>query len=351
VKVFAFCSNPGQTLRLAAAAVVLGSLWDISWDASIGRHSFWSPPHLLVNAGAVLAAIAAVGFMRRAVLPERATGLLAACSALAMAVAEVLLWAQPVQPSALDVDSSAPTLAVGGMLGIVLAAWIDSASAPRTRPLAETLAAGLALTMVALTLGAYSLPNLQRTALFLQLSAAVYPAVLFVAAGSRGAWSATRAACMYTGIVLVFVWFLPLFPATPATGPVYEATTHMLPPRFPLLLLLPALGIDLCVRWFAHAGVARTALAAVVFVATFFPAQWHFAAFLLSPASDNRFFAGGGRFWPFFIEVGAERSLFWGQQQSPVDATAVVAVVALAFASTAVGALAARGLEALRARR
>ena len=40
---------------LAATSIVLGLLWDISWDASIGRDSFWSPPHIAVNFGAMLA--------------------------------------------------------------------------------------------------------------------------------------------------------------------------------------------------------------------------------------------------------------------------------------------------------
>jgi len=52
-----------DTSRLAAAGAVLlgtflmgmGTTWDISWHARIGRDSFWIPPHLVVYLGAALA--------------------------------------------------------------------------------------------------------------------------------------------------------------------------------------------------------------------------------------------------------------------------------------------------------
>ena len=39
--------------------------------------------------------------------------------------------------------------------------------------------------------------------------------------------------------------------------------------------------------------------------------QWTFAAFLLTPAADNWFSAGGGKIWPFFINIEAPaRTMF-----------------------------------------
>src|SRR5687768_3418441 len=49
-------------LWCAAAAVTsayIGGYWDISWHRSIGRDTFWSPPHLAIYACGVLAGLAA----------------------------------------------------------------------------------------------------------------------------------------------------------------------------------------------------------------------------------------------------------------------------------------------------
>src|SRR5215470_14513500 len=40
----------------AISSIVLGLYWDISWHMTIGRDTFWTPAHLLLQFGAVLAA-------------------------------------------------------------------------------------------------------------------------------------------------------------------------------------------------------------------------------------------------------------------------------------------------------
>src|SRR5437868_10058897 len=51
---------------LASAAVALGTHWDIAWHRSIGRDTFWSPPHVLIYFAAVLAGAAAAALILRA---------------------------------------------------------------------------------------------------------------------------------------------------------------------------------------------------------------------------------------------------------------------------------------------
>ena len=49
-------------LWAAAAAVTsayIGGYWDISWHRSIGRDTFWSPPHMAIYACGVLAGLSA----------------------------------------------------------------------------------------------------------------------------------------------------------------------------------------------------------------------------------------------------------------------------------------------------
>ena len=36
---------------IAAVAIMVGVYWDISWHMSIGRDSFWTPAHLLIQCG------------------------------------------------------------------------------------------------------------------------------------------------------------------------------------------------------------------------------------------------------------------------------------------------------------
>ena len=45
------------TILASAAGIVVGLLWDISWHMSVGRDTFWSPPHVLEYASGVTAGL------------------------------------------------------------------------------------------------------------------------------------------------------------------------------------------------------------------------------------------------------------------------------------------------------
>src|SRR5687767_15998736 len=45
------------TVVFAAVCVMIGVYWDISWHMSIGRDSFWTPAHLLIQAGGLTAGV------------------------------------------------------------------------------------------------------------------------------------------------------------------------------------------------------------------------------------------------------------------------------------------------------
>lgn len=62
-------------------------------------------------------------------------------------------------------------------------------------------------------------------------------------AGHR--WARTIMTGIYSAFVLILMWVLPLFPAQPKLGPVYQNITHMVPLPFPLLLIVPAFFLDL----------------------------------------------------------------------------------------------------------
>ena len=101
---------------------------------------------------------------------------------------------------------------------------------------------------------------------------------------------------------MVMLWIFPLFRATPRLGPVYQHITHFVPMEFPLLLIAPALALDiLCLRfpgWSKWNKWLQAAVVGIVFLLTFVTAEWPFASFLLSPASHNWFF--GTHYFPYF---------------------------------------------------
>ena len=126
------------------------------------------------------------------------------------------------------------------------------------------------------------------------------PAVLVGTAwGAGNKWAATRVAAIYTAILLAAEWILPLFPAEPKLGPVYQHVTHLIPLRFPLLLIVPAMALDLlfskigqCNRW------KQAVMAGPVFLVSLIAVQWPFASFLMTPAARNWFF--GMNYFAYF---------------------------------------------------
>jgi hypothetical protein len=137
---------------------------------------------------------------------------------------------------------------------------------------------------------------------YIVLSALV-PIVLTVAARSTGyRWAATAVAGFYTLFNIGLVLILPLFPAEPKLGPVYQHVTHFIPEAFPILLIVPAFALDLLWNRYnastASGGrVWRFSLvSAAVFLVVLLAVEWPFADFLMSPAARNRFF-GAAYFW------------------------------------------------------
>jgi len=352
-------------LLVAAAAITIGLIWDLSWDMSFGRDSFWSPPHLAVNAGGALAAAAALFWALRAT--RRGDPAAVGLGPVRMPLgAALVLWGSigMLTSGALEIAWSRAygmtfgawtppqvlfTIAVSAVLaGVLLVAVSHGARRPR---LAEAVAAGLALTFAALVLSPYSLPNLQHSALFFLLSSAVFPLLLaWTARAGPTRYAATRAAAIYTATVCVMIWILPLVPARALIGPVFEKVDHMVPPRFPLLLVAQAFMFDRVLAGKGRAekgGWKRSADLGVLFVVSFVLIQWIFAAFLLSPASDNEFFAGGGRHWPFYVDIGEERRQFW-DAAGPLTTLTAGACVVVATLAAWIGLLLGRFTEGLK---
>jgi hypothetical protein len=143
-----------------------------------------------------------------------------------------------------------------------------------------------------------------RGSRFYLVAGIAFPIILAAAArAGRMRWPAVMTAAVYSAATLAMMWILPLFPAEPKLAPVYNPVTRMVPPSFPLLLIVPAIALDLIVRRWRPAEAAgtlarhgREALLALclgaAFVLVLLAAQWPFAGFLLSDWAQNPVFAG-----------------------------------------------------------
>jgi len=353
-------------LLLGAIGVPLTLFWDFAWESTIGVDAFLSPPHAANYAAVALAGAAAlgiaVGTTRNgdggvALGPIRAP--LGAWVTLwgALAFAAALLfdrWWQASYGLAAGIwypPQMAKALAYFAVVAGAWMVWIARQGDARGRRAAD-LAAGALLAMIAVVTLPQTFANRQHSAVFFQLACATYPLVLAAhCAAGRTRVPAAAAALAYMVLVGAMVWILPLFHAAPLAGPVYNARDHLLPPPFPLLLVVPGLAIDGFLRSAPRqASRGRTLAEAVEAGAAFFGLfallQWTFASFLLSSRADDWFFAGGGREWPFFLRVDpSARNAFWHAISPPLDGTSATLAALYAIAAAGAGLWLGHALE------
>jgi hypothetical protein len=353
-------------LLAGAFALPVSLLWDFSWESTVGIDKFFAPPHVLTFAAMLMAAVGAAGLM---FFPARGTSALpgsiqllrvsappgawlVAWGALAFATAVLFdRWWQSAYglgagiwhpPQMLKATTFFATLAGVWFLGS--AAQRDSNPASAWAAWLFPFAGGLLLVLIAIVTITQSYPNRQHSASFHQIACATYPLVLAaLAGGGRTRWPATTGALVYFVVTGAMVWLLPLIPARPLTGPIYNPLDHLMPPPFPLLLVVPALGMDLLlkkIRWPERRGAdwLQAGALGLMFFLIFLITQWVFAGFLLSPAADHWFFAGGGKHWPFFLKISpAARVAFWETGADVMNGAGALRALGLALIAVRLG--------------
>jgi hypothetical protein len=302
----------------ASTSVVVGAIWDISWHRTIGRDTFWTPAHLAIYLGGIVAGLTCGWLALRTTFAgsadDRAAGV-RFWGFRAPLGAWVCIWGTFAMLTSapfddwwhnaygLDVKIISPPhmLLAAGIAAIQWGAML-MALARQNRAVGERkqlgrlylVAAGLLVLLVATVATEYTQRWDMHQSLFYQVSAGVFVFLLVsTARASIARWPATITALVYAGLTMVMLLVLPLFAARPLLGPIYVQVDRFMPPDFPLLLVVPALAIDFVMQR-AQAGRARdwglAALIALLFVATFVAAQWPFADFLMSPFARNDFF-------------------------------------------------------------
>jgi hypothetical protein len=121
---------------------------------------------------------------------------------------------------------------------------------------------------------------------------------------SKSKWGATSAAILYSVFLLLMSWILPLFPATPRLGPVLNPITTFQPFEFPLLLLFPAIAIDLITHRIDKNRWVKSLLYGFAFLVVFLLVQWPFANVLMASKghwffATSRWYFGNEPTWEF----------------------------------------------------
>jgi hypothetical protein len=306
-------------------AIAAGIYWDISWHETIGRDTFWTPAHLLTQLGAVIGGMASAFVIFRTTWGSDAAARRSSVNVLGFRAplgAFILAWgAVAMLTSApfdnwwhnaygLDVKIVSPPhmLLALGIFGINWGGiFLSVAEMNRAEGAARKWLEYILLGTGGFVLIQSMILKLEQSQRIWQHSAIAYLVIsmgllLLVEAMARvtgNRWARTIVTGIYTAFGLLMLWILPLFPASPKLGPVYQNITHMVPLPFPLLLVVPAFVLDLVWPLMKDAPRWQQALfGGVAFLAILIAVQWPFATFLMSPAANNWFFATNN--FPYF---------------------------------------------------
>ncbi|MDB5134900.1 MAG: hypothetical protein JWP37_1503 [Mucilaginibacter sp.] len=318
----------------SSLCIIVGLIWDISWHTSIGRDGLLAPPHDVIYLGAILAGLFSAyqvlrtTFFGTAIEKQSSVkfwgvfyGPLGALFCIWGAIA--MLTSAPFDDwwhntYGLDIVILSPphTLLGIGMMMIQFGAMIAVLSSSHGAKSGSivlhnwlfAIASGLLLSSFYGLFSEYMNKARSHSAVCYIVGAIIFPLLLIaVSRATKMRWAATATAGVYMFVLAMMVWILPLFHATPRLGPVLNHFDHYQPFHFPLLLIIPALGIDLVFIKFKHQKpFLQVVLASLVFLLIFFVVQWNFGGFLhTSLLARNWFFGsyswyfGANPNWPY----------------------------------------------------
>jgi hypothetical protein len=330
---------------IAVISGVVGGVWDISWHESVGRDTFWTTPHMFIQGCGILAGLScaylifSITFNKNNPMRESSVTMWGFRGPLGAFIcawgAAAMITSAPFDnwwhnAYGLDVKILSPphVLLALGMMGIrfgvvvLILAEMNRAEGAHREKLERVFIFAFVF-LIATTVGMaqeYTNRVLMHTARFyltIALTAPIWFAAISRASKSR--WAATIMTAAYTTVHLIFIYVLPLAPATPKLGPVYQNITHLVPPDFPLLLIVAAFVFDLVRQRIGQLGRwTQSAVLGAVFLGSFIAVQWPFANFLMSPAAQNRVFVANN--YPYFMPSTSlwVRNIFAQTEHSPL---------------------------------
>jgi hypothetical protein len=334
----------------ASTSVIVGVLWDIAWHQTIGRDTFWTPAHLAIYLGGVVAGVTCgwlalhttfAGTSEARAQSVRFWGFLAPFGAwVCIWGTFAMLTSAPFDDwwhntYGLDVKILSPPHAVlaAGIGAIQIGAMLMAVAlqnregSDKRLVLLYLCSAGLLMVNASIIGSEYLERWDAHQSLYYQVACGIFPFFLVsIGRASLARWPATTATLVYMFVKVAMIWILPLFEGRALLGPIYVQVDRFVPTSFPLMLIVPAIVIDLVMRRVGRGRDWRLALASgVLFLAAFLPAQWFFAEFYVSPAAANWFF--GAHLMPYF--VGPEAQQRWYVLRQPDDLAIGLPIAAL----------------------
>jgi hypothetical protein len=367
---YVWCGVVGVT------AVVFGLFWDVSWHMTIGRDTFWTPAHLAIQFGGILVAAVSAYLIFSTTFGNDEAAKAAGVSVwgfrgplgafLACWGGVTMVTSAPFDnwwhnSFGLDVQIVSPphmVLALGIMgvnIGalLLLASTMNRAEGERRAKLRRLFLylGGVMLALHLLLISEYtSAADMHGVTFYRVVSLGVPIFLIALARASEYRWGATTVAAIYTGWELAQLWVMPLFPATPKLGPVFTNVTHMVPLDFPIMIIVPAILIDLILnRW----GEKNKWLLAVVLGATYVAAMlavcWPLADFLTTPAARDWIFGQG--YFPYAVSP-SDYHYQWEFTDAPRSLSAFLKGMSIATAvaifTSWIGLVAGNGIARLR---
>ena len=334
---------------LAVTSTVVGLYWDISWHMSIGRDTFWTPAHLGIHFGAIVAGISSTLLILATTFGRDA----AAKRATSVRVwgfygplgAFVSLWGGMTMLTSapfddwwhnafgLDVQIMSPphvvlalgifVLGLGGLFLVV--AEMNRANAELREKLNRIfLYVGCMLMILILMLiYEYTDYTLAHSGIYYRVLATAMPLLLVgVARASGYRWAATKVASAYFVLWLLALWLVPFVPAQAKLGPVYTPISHLVPLSFPVLLFAGAAALDFLLdKTVGRNKWLQALVAGIGFVVAMIVVEWPMSTFLISKLAENPIF--GTDYYPYmerpsdyieshrFFVYEATRGAFW----------------------------------------
>lgn len=374
---------PIYAVLVASVSIVMGLIWDISWHRTIGRDTFWSPPHLIEQVGAIVAGLScgyvalkttfagsetdrgnSVRFWRFFQAP---LGMWVCIWGTIMMITSAPFDNWWHNAYGLDVKIISPPHMVlaSGMVAIQLGAMLmvlgaqnraeHESDKQRLGIIFSLSAAVIVMMALVIVTENASYANEMHSSGFYKATAIVVPVFLVAfARASRLSWPATRIAIVYMLMILVSMWVLELVPATPKLAPIYNPVTRMVPPAFPLLLVFPALVLDVLMKRFGDKrDWVLSVVLGVAFVGVMLLVHWPWSRFMLTPNARNFFFGAGH--WDYTSRLGPWRYEYWnrelganGKPSAVLFGIGLSIAVGIAIVSTRIGLAWGKGMARIK---
>jgi len=308
--------------------VIIGLIWDIFLHISIGRDGLFSPPHLVIYVGAVFSGLFS-GYQVlyttfKGSIVEKAQSVKVWSFFYSSLGALFCIWGALMMLTSapfddwwhntygLDVKILSPphTILALGIIGVQFGAIVSVLAAKNriaTQPFAGSftqrrlrrlhfmfaLSGGFLIvmwfTLLSEELGKWAMHNSS----FYKVAAGAFPLFLLAfGRGIGGRWAITSVTAVYTLLMCLTFWIIPLFPAEPKLGPIWNHIDHYQGFAFPLLLIVPAFGMDWVLNRYPYLNDwVMAAVMSLIFVGLLLAVQWPFGGFLHeSPHARNWFF-------------------------------------------------------------